>query len=212
MEEKLSNPTDIKEQIHTASVPKRPLPKMVILLGISFLIIVMLFIAFTILRNQRVQELRDTTATEITRPAGEILFETPEVKASNNQTVSVDIEISTGGNPVGGVVLGVKYNPLLIKNVKLEAIKDNESPLSQILAPLGDTTYDTANGAALLSLKSLAKDPVTGRGKVARLTFVKASLNVAVDSTEITFLPTTNFITVQEGIIPLTKNLITVSF
>ncbi len=212
MEEKLPNPTDIKEQIHSASVPKKPIPRMVILLGVALLIAVMLFIAFTILRNQKIQQMREEVPTVATRPSGEIIFATPEITVTNNQTKSVDIEISTGGNPITGVVLSIKYNPILIKNVKLEAIKDDTSHLSQVLLPYGDATYDTQNGAALLTLRSIAKDPISGRGKIARLTFTKTSLNIAVDSTEINFLPTTGFITVQEGIIPLTKNLITVSF
>ena len=125
----------IKEQIQNAPQVKKPFPKLLIVLGASLLLIVALFIVFTVLRNQKIKELATTSTT--TLPTGAISFDATDIILDSKKSGSVDISISTGGNQIGGVVLAIKYNPTLLKDVKIENIKDPNSAISQLLTPVG---------------------------------------------------------------------------
>lgn len=211
MDENLPKP-NIKEQIQTAPPAKKPMPKALIALGIALLAVVMLLIVFAILRNQAAQKMKENTQSEALVPKGTVLFTQELVELDAKGEGSVDITTSTGGNHVGGIVLSIRYNPKLLTNVKIENIKDYNSAFSQSLVPVGTPLYDTNNGSVLLSLQLPPQSPMSGKGVIARLYFKKSNLNIAVNSTQITFLPNTNFITVVQGLIPLAKNQVTVSF
>lgn len=217
MEEKnLAQEKVINDQIHTAEAPpeRNLLAKKPLIIGIAALILLALVGLFLFLWGRDANRTTDQPASQTsTLPPGTILFEPADTILLPGSPSSADITVNTGGNMVGGVVISLKYNPQVLRNVTLEQIKDTGSAISYALEQTGEIEHDTQNGTIVMTLKlPEGSQGLSGRGTVARLTFSKANFNVAIPSNAVTLLPNTNFITVIEGAIPVSRNNLHISF
>lgn len=118
------------------------------------------------------------------------LYFSPPLLQATTQPVTVDVIVETGGQAISGTQLELKYDPQVIKNVKVA------SPTDSFFGSASDykvlfTKVDPANGMVSFTVavngRTMAKK---GNGKVATLSFT-VDQTAANPTTSLTFAPTT---------------------
>ena len=218
MENNLPEENLIKEQLQASPPQKKSFfSKKVILISAGFGVVLIAFLIVTLSQIIPAGNRIDNSKNPLTKSKkvlGSILLSPATVIGTPNKKTPVDIIVNTGGDPISGVVVGIKYNPLTVSNVTLSQAKDDTSPLSYALQQIGQTQYDTTDGWAMLTLQ-LPKEIVSlnGVGKVATLSFVTKPINVAISSTNISISQLTGFLYPDKAeFTGITKNQLIVNY
>lgn len=145
--------------------------------------------------KQTLNKPTDTTNETTNTLSGSILLEPSSVTGKPGQKITAGVMVNTGGKQIKGVVIGIKYNPIIVENITLTPFKDQNSALSYSLTSSSQAFIDSKNGGAMLTL-TLPKDIISlsGVGKIAELSFTIKPLKAALTSTSISVSPLTEFL------------------
>ena len=216
MENNLPNQENlIKGQLHDSVTPKKTFFAIkLIFIGILIILLAVIGTTFYLIKSFQIKKnATPVTKSEHMMPPGKIYFDNTELDVSPNETNSVNIEVNSGSNQVGKVVLSIKYNPYFFTKIKIEQIKDPNSALSQALIPDAAIENDEKNGYLRMSLTApKGMQGLKGKGIIAKLTFTRSAANVAIPSSEISFHNLTSLSTGTGDQIPVQSNVLTTTF
>lgn len=173
MEEKVE---DIKQEKKGFLEKLKKLPGRVkLLIGVLIFFVVLLGV-FGFLATRELERQGEQTQEEeldMTTPEASVYFEPATVNARPGQRSEVDVVIDTWGREVSGAVLSIKYNPNILRDVRLEQFKDTTSAVSYAFSEGTVAENNEATGVIILPLSMLETTPMQkGKGVVATLSFV----------------------------------------
>lgn len=195
-------------------MPKKFPMKTVVLIGVLAVIAaVLIYFAFQLNGSQPAQAPATDTATQVSpttmvEKTATISFSPSNLDLTTSTSATVDIITTAGNTPITSTQAYIKYDPAVIKNVKILPPDSTTS----LFGPTGSylnlfSENDTENGMLKFGIGiQPTGNPVVGTGSIGKLSFTVVK---SAPSTQITFADGTAVATngIQESVLNYTTPL-----